>query len=259
MRSNNPAFNRSPAFNSAPAGYGAPQYAPADLQHMYDRPSAGPLDTGRMTLDDVIMRTAAMFAVLLAAAAVGWMVPSPLVVFGGFIAAFVLGLVITFKQSTNPGLILTYAAVEGLFVGAVSNWYSYAGENLIGQAVIGTLVAFSVMLVAYRTGLLRATGKFKKFMYIAIPAYCIIGLLSFVSSLVGFGSFYSSSPFGILLSLVGVTLASLTLILDFDFIENGIRQGVPQRFAWFAAFGLVVTLVWLYLEILRLLSIFNSD
>jgi uncharacterized YccA/Bax inhibitor family protein len=238
---------------------------------MYDRPAAGPLLTGRMTLDDVVMKTGALFGVLLVTAAVSWVVvPGMLwLPFAAMIGGLVLGLVISFKQSTNPALILTYAAVEGLFVGGISRFYaSYAeqgatgGTNIVAQAVLGTLAAFAAMLLLYKSGRLRATPKFTKMLLVAGLAYLGIALASLISAFFGVGEgfgFYGAGPLGILLSVAGVALASFFLILDFDFIEQGIRNGAPQRMAWLAGFGLMVTLVWLYLEILRLLAILRGN
>ena len=213
------------------------------------------------------MRTAACFAVLLAFAGVNFVLANPLLTFGGMIVGLVLGLVISFKQSTNPALILGYAAIEGLFVGGISRFYdSYAGatggSNIVLQAVIGTLAAFGSMLFVYKMGWLRATPKFTRGLLIAGGAYLLIGVASLVSSFFGVGGgwgFQGVGALGILLCLAGVGLATLFLILDFDFIERGIAAGAPERMAWLGAFGLMVTLVWLYLEILRLLAILRGD
>jgi uncharacterized YccA/Bax inhibitor family protein len=271
MRSNNPVFNRSETF--ARGGYGSSAAAttrglsPADLTEMYNAPTRTPVHERRMTLDSVIMRTAACFAVLLAFAGVNFVLANPLLTFGGMIVGLVLGLVISFKQSTNPALILGYAAVEGLFVGGISRFYdSYAGltggSNIVLQAVIGTLAAFGSMLFVYKMGWLRATPKFTRGLLIAGGAYLLIALASLVSSFFGVGGgwgFQGVGALGILLCLAGVGLATLFLILDFDFIERGIAAGAPERMAWLGAFGLMVTLVWLYLEILRLLAILRGN
>jgi uncharacterized YccA/Bax inhibitor family protein len=183
-----------------------------------------------------------------------------------WVAMFValgIGLVISFKQSTNPALILSYAAVEGLFVGGISKWYQdFADDNIVGLAVLGTLAAFSGMLVLYRSGKLRATPKFTKMLITAGFGYLILSLASLVSAIFGVGDgwgFFGLGGLGVLLCLAGVALASFFLILDFDFIEQGIANGAPERTAWLAGFGLLVTLVWLYLEILRLLAILRGD
>lgn len=280
MRSSNPVFNRNEQFNENRGSYGAPQqgygqqgHAPqgygygqpqshSDLEAMYAGSSAGPAQTGRMTLDDVIMRTAMTFAVLLVGAAVGWnFLGGGAIYIGLAIGAFVLALVIMFKQITNPAAILGYAAAQGMVVGAVSRSYESAWPGIVSQAVLGTLAAFAAMLIAYKSGWIRATPKFTKYVVIAGIGLVLVNLANFAAGAFfkmneGFG--FKVGALGLVLSAAGVLVGSLFLILDFDFIERGIRQGVPQRYAWLAAFGLVVTLVWIYMEFLRLLSILRG-
>lgn len=266
----NPVFDRVPEFNrESGSGYGA-QQAPsaAELQGMYDRPAAAPPQMQRMTLDDVVMKCAIVFgAMLVTAAASFFVLPaglSAVLTFGGMIAGLVLYLVIAFKQSTNPALVLAFAVAEGLLVGGISRTYdTIAGyEGVVGQAILGTLAAFVGMLALYSSGKLRATPKFTKMLMTAAFGYLALALMSLVSSFFGVGDgwgFYGAGPLGILLSVAGVAIASFFLILDFDFIERGIRNGMPERYGWLAAAGLLMTLVWLYLEILRLLAILRSE
>lgn len=270
MRSNNPAFSRNEAFTrNGYAGFDAATPSADSLETQYGMPS--PVRERAMTLEDVVTRTGIMFAVLLLTAvplfyamttgtiAVG---TGLLLTFGGAIIGLVLALVVSFSKSVKPALIVAYAAFEGLLVGGISAFYTIQfGNGLVPQAVLGTLVAFGAMLLAYRSGLIRATGRFKKILMIAALGYMAIGLINIVAVMFfGTGSvFFDSGLIGVLLSLAGVTLASLFLVLDFDFIERGIRNQLPQQFAWSAAFGLVVTLVWLYLEMLRLLAILRGS
>lgn len=268
MESRNPVFNRSPEFTGKGyATFDTRTAGPGDLENMYAAPSATPLHTGRMTIDDVVMRTAMVFGVLLVAAGATFTLVDLVsrgVLFGSAILGFVLAMVISFSRRISPPLILTYAAVEGVFVGGLSKYYETAFPGVVSQAVLGTLAAFSAMLVLYKIRAVRATPKFTRTLMIAAGGYMVFSLLHFVG--VAFGwwdSIYwgDSGPnlLGVGLSALGVVLASLFLVLDFDFIEKGIRAGVPQKFAWTAAFGLVVTLVWLYLELLRLLAILRGD
>jgi uncharacterized YccA/Bax inhibitor family protein len=271
MESNNPVFRRSETFSRRGyATFDAPAPSASALQEMYDAPSATAVQTGRLTLDDVIAKTGLMFAVLLVGAGVSWFALTPAMPSAPLVAAIValvLGMVISFKQSTSPGLILAYAAIEGVFVGGISLFYSaYAnaaseGGNIVAQAVLGTLAAFAVMLVLYRSGRLRATPKFTKMLLVAGGAYLLIALASFVAAMFGVGGGWGfrTGGLGLLLCVAGVAIASFFLILDFDFIEQGIRNGAPARTAWLAGFGLMVTLVWLYLEILRLLAILRGN
>ncbi len=154
--------------------------------------------------------------------------------------------------------MLTYAAAEGLFVGGISLIFETVYPGIVIQAVLGTLGAFGAMLALYKFNVVRATPKFTRTLMIAGAGYLVFGLINLVVSLVTGSSAYNS-PIGWAIAAVGVVLASFFLILDFDFVEQGIRNGLPQQYAWTAAFGLVVTLVWVYIEILRLLAILRGD
>jgi uncharacterized YccA/Bax inhibitor family protein len=262
MESRNPVFANSKAFSGG--GNATLDPTPEQLQDMYDAPAATPVQTQRMTIDDVIMKTAALFGVLLVGAAIGWVVAddAPSVPFLAMLIGLVLGLVISFKQSTSPALILGYGVVEGVFVGGISSILEKQYDNIVSQAVLGTLAAFTAMLVLYRTGRLRATPKFTKMFIVAIGGYFIVALVSLVAALFGVGGgwgFYGAGGLGVLLCVAGVALASLSLILDFDYIDKGIQQGLPERYSWLAAFGLIVSLIWLYIELLRLLAILRGD
>jgi len=261
MESRNPVFSNNRGFQRG--GYATFDTPTArDLQTMYEAPSATPLQTGRMTLDDVVVRTAGLFAVLLAAAAAMYYIvkPGPAIVFGAAIVALVVGLVVSFSRTVRPALVLAYGLLEGIFVGGISYWYSVAfGNQLVPQAILGTLVAFGTMLALYRAGIVRNSPRFTKVLLVAGVSYVAFGLLNLVFFLVSGHSVYNMGGLGVLISGLGVVLASLYLVLDFDYIEQGVRNGLPERFAWTAAFGLVVTLVWLYLEILRLLAILQNN
>jgi uncharacterized YccA/Bax inhibitor family protein len=265
MQTSNPVFSNSAPFKAGGNAAVDASLSSQQLEEMYASPSATSTQMRRMTLDDVVMRTGIMFVVLLATAVIGWQIASSMmwVPFVAAVVALVIGLVISFKQSTNPALILSYAAVEGIFVGGISKWYQdWAGENIVAQAVLGTLAAFAGMLILYSTGKLRATPKFTKMLIVAGFGYLIVSLVSLVTAMFGVGDgwgFYGVGGLGILLCVAGVALAAFFLILDFDFIDRGIKNGVPERYSWLAGFGLMVTLVWLYLEILRLLAILRGE
>lgn len=266
MESRNPVFNRSNEFKRGGyATFNTNTMSATDLENMYAAPAATPLQTGRMTLDDVVIRTATLFAVLLATAGTTYFVlkPGPVIVFGAAIVGFVLAMIASFGKP-KPPVMIAYAAVEGVFVGGVSWYYAAAfGGSIVPQAVLGTLTAFASMLVLYKTGVIRNSPKFTKILMIAAVGYLVFGLLNLVLSMFNVGGWQNVYTQGgilpILISGFGVVLASLFLVLDFDFAEQGIRNGLPQQYAWTAAFGLVVTLVWLYLEILRLLAILRGN
>ncbi|CAN7258822.1 Bax inhibitor-1/YccA family protein [Arthrobacter sp. LjRoot78] len=235
------------------------------LQQMYNQPAAGPAETGRMTFDDVIIKTAACLGVLVAGAAVTLFVSmslASLLMIVGALGGFVLALVNTFKKQPSPALILAYAALEGLFLGGLTRVLDtmYPGVGL--QAVVGTLSVFAVTLLLFKSGKVRATPKAMKFFMIAIAGYALFSVVNLVMMLTGL----TTEPFGLRSGIIGVAigvlaigLAAFSLIMDFTSIEEGVRNGAPERFSWTAAFGLTVTLVWLYVEIIRLLAILRGD
>lgn len=257
MESRNPVLGRSGAFSRG--GYAASGVPSADdLQRMYDAPSYAPPKP--MTIDDVVVRTAATLGVLVAVAAVAWWGGLGLGwAFGGFIVGLGLGLFIAFKRSTNPALVLAYAAAQGLALGVISHFFTdprIGYGSIVVHAVLGTVLAFAGMLAVYSTGAIRVTPKFVKGVIgagIALVGLMVINLMAafFVDGGIGIRA---GGPLAILFSVVAIIVGCLFLVLDFAAIEGGIKAGAPEREAWLAAFGLTVTLVWIYLEILRLLS-----
>lgn len=241
------------------------------LRQMYSQPSAGPADTGRMTFDDVIMKTAACLAAVIAGAAVTLVVAqglASLLMVVGALGGFVLALVNTFKKQPSPALILAYAALEGLFLGGLTRILDGMFPGVGLQAVIGTLSVFAVTLLLFKSGKVRATPKAMRFFMIALIGYAVFALINMVMMWTGavqspFGLRTSFEifgiPLGVFIGLLAIGLAAFSLIMDFTSIEAGVRSGAPQRFSWTAAFGLTVTLVWLYVEIIRLLAILRGD
>lgn len=241
------------------------------LRDLYNQPSAGPADTGRMTFDDVIVKTAACLGVVILGAAVtltvGLGLASLLMVVGA-LGGFVLALVNTFKKQPSPALILAYAGLEGLFLGGLTRILDAQFPGVGLQAVIGTLSVFAVTLVLFKSGKVRATPRAMRFFMIAIIGYAVFALINMVMMLTGavqepFGLRTQVEifgiPLGVFIGLLAIGLAAFSLIMDFTSIEAGVRSGAPQRFSWTAAFGLTVTLVWLYVEIIRLLAILRGD
>ncbi|MEH0110354.1 Bax inhibitor-1/YccA family protein [Tersicoccus sp. MR15.9] len=250
------------------AGYGQNPYGqPNDLQDLYNRPSATPSQTGRMTFDDVIVKTSMTLGLVVVGAAIGWFVPGLMLI--GMIGGLILGLVNSFKRETAPALILAYAALEGLFLGGLSGFLERIYPGIVVQAVIGTLSVFAVTLLLFRSGKVRATPRAMKFFMIALAGYALfslvnLGLMVFgvTNGMFGLHSAHipgTSIPWGVVIGLLAIGLAAFSLIVDFTSISEGVRNGVPARFAWTAAFGLTVTLVWLYVEILRLLAILRGN
>ncbi|WP_026553790.1 Bax inhibitor-1/YccA family protein [Arthrobacter sp. 35W] len=280
----NPVFAKNKTFNDPQAARGQlanqgylgagtassaaqSQMTSQQLQDLYNAPSAGPGKTGRMTFDDVIMKTVATLALVLVGAAAGWIFP--ILTIPGMLIGLVLGLVNSFKKEPSPPLILIYAVAEGMFLGGLSQALESVYPGIVVQAVIGTLSVFAVTLVLFKSGKVRATPKMVKFFMIAIGGYLVfslinLGLMLFnaTSSPWGINSMDipgTNIPFGLVIGLLAIGLAAFSLIMDFTSIQQGVQNGAPAKYSWTAAFGLTVTLVWLYVEILRLLAILRGN
>jgi uncharacterized YccA/Bax inhibitor family protein len=258
VNSNNPVLGRGFGQGQQYASWNAPAPSAGDLQDMYNRPAYAP--ARYMTLDDVVMKTAATLGVVVATGAVAWIFDLGGLAIVGALVGFVLALVISFKQSTSPALILSYAAAEGVFLGAISRVFNDAYPGIAIQAVIGTAGVFAGMLVVYKTGAIRVTPRFTRWLLGALIGVVVLMLVNLIASLFTDGGLglRDGGALAIGFSLLCIGIAAFTFLLDFDMVDRAIKQGAPERFAWYAAFGLTVTLVWLYLEILRLLSYFRE-
>lgn len=273
MQSSNPVFARSEEFN----GRGRGGYAAFD-QPAYGSPithtGAG---TGRMTIDSVVQKTGATLGVVVIVAAITWVTTGNLVGNDGLIdtdvqsrlyalavvgslGGFVLSMVNSFKKVVSPALVLAYAALEGLAIGAFSKAIGTAvGDGVVVGAVLGTVAAVAGTLTAYKVFDIQVTNKFRTWVIGAMFGFVAVTMLDFVLGLfhadLGFNGF---GAMGVVSSVIGLGIGVLMLILDFDYVENGIRAGLPERESWRAAFGLTVTIVWIYVELLRLLSIIRN-
>ncbi len=277
MRSSNPVLSRPDAFT--------PQQQPSQYQQ-YGQPSQGqfgyqqpgqpypgqpyPQDPvkaaqGTMTIDDVITKSAiTMGTVILTAALTFMFMPATILMPAMIVSAlvgFVTVMVVAARRVINPGAVLAYAAIEGVFIGAVSKIYEYAWNGIVPAAVMATLVTAGATLAAYKFFRIKVTNKFRKMVMIGTMAYAGVLLLNFILSMFGMGFLFSGGnlAFLLLISAIGVGMAVFNLILDFDYIEQGIAMGAPASESWRGAFGLTVTMVWLYIEMLRLLSYFRSN
>lgn len=264
MQGNNPVFARNEAFSRGGyATFDTPTPSADELRAQYEAPSAIRAGTS-MTYNDVITKTALLFGVfLLTAVPTYFYLPTGLITLawiGGIVVTLGLGLAIAFMKTVRPPLILLYAALQGVFVGAISQAFASLYDGIVAQAIIGTLAAFAAMLIAYSTGLVKVGSRFRKVMTFAIIGYLILGLVNLGAVLfTGFSLYFDTGLLGLGLSALGVLLASLSLALDFDFIEQGVKNRIPEQYSWLAAHGLLVTLVWLYLELLRLLAILRGE
>lgn len=232
--------------------------------------------TGVMTVNGAVAKTGFLIALLLAAGGFAWHMVFPLgvtgsaprgdyalgFVFGGLIGGLVAFIAIMFSPRAAPIAAPVYAVCEGLFLGALSGLVAGRYQGIVLQAALLTVGVLAVMLLAYASGLIRATEKFKMGVIAATGGICLVYLATIVLGFFGVGIPYihAAGPIGIGFSVFVVVIAALNLVLDFDMIEQGARYQAPKYMEWYGAFGLLVTLVWLYLEILRLLiKIRNSE
>jgi len=296
---NNPAFQDPKAVQSYPGGAqaanlgaqtqfataqraGTDAAAQAHLEGMYAAPAAGAVETGRMTIEDTVWKTLGLFAVLLVTATVGWVWtmagvtpanpnPSILPWMLGALGGFVLSLVVIFgsRKKVRPGLIIAYAAFEGLFVGGISAFFEFIWPGIVVQATLATLSVVGVTLALFASGKVRASKRATKIFMIAMVGYLVfslinVGLMLFNVPIAG-GAFgllsqeFMGIPLGLIIGVLVVIMAAYSLVLDFDSIQQGVRNGASRQLAWVGAFGIMVTVVWLYIEILRMIAIVRGS
>ena len=281
--SSNPVFRSLPKgqqggyaqFGTGAASFGA-QQVHADPYAATQYPDQQQAGVSRpMTIDDVVTKTGISLAILTAVAVVSYYLVStnlslatPFTLVGA-LGGLALVLIATFgRKQDNPAIVLSYAALEGLFLGAVSfiiaNLASVGGVGMIAQAIVGTLGVFFGMLVVYKTGAIRVTPKFTRMIVAGLFGVVALMLLNLVLALFGVGGgaglgLRDGGMLAIGFSLLCIGLAAFSFLIDFDAADQMVRAGAPEKAAWGIALGLTVTLVWLYLEILRLLSYFNND
>ena len=257
MESNNPVFARSESLRAAQQGVGFHTPAPTaeDVAAIYGTPQ-------RMTIDDVIVKTGILLAIVVGLGAASWYldVPMGIVLLAG-LAGFVLAMVNIFKKSVSPALVLAYAAAQGVFLGGISASYEGSYRGIVVQAIVGTAAVFGAVLFGYKSGKLRATPKFAKVVTFGLVGMVAVLLLNLVAGAFTDGDplGISSGPIGILFTLGLITFGALTFVLDFDQADRMVAAGVPEQESWRVAFGLVVGLIFLYLNMLRLLSMLQSD
>ncbi|MFB6609944.1 Bax inhibitor-1/YccA family protein [Agromyces sp. NPDC056379] len=265
MALDNPAFSRNSAF-SAQGGVAAAQDISAQqLQDMYNQPATPPAGE-TMSVETTVQKSAVSFGLLLVGAALGWVTTEsmPFLWIGAGIVGFVLALVNIFKKEPSPALILAYAGVQGVFVGGISAWYEMTyGGGIVAQAVIATLVVVGVTLALFASGKIRASKKATKVFLIAMVGYLVFSLVNMGLILFGAtddpwglrGVDFMGIPLGLIIGVLVVIMAAYSLVLDFDFIQQGVRNRAPKKYEWSGVFGIMVTVIWLYLEILRMLAI----
>ncbi len=244
MQSSNPVFGNAPTL-------ARPAPSVAELEDIYRAPRA-------LTMDDVVVKTGLLLGIVVVLGVVGWTVDlGPGLVLGAGLIGFALALVNIFKKQVSPPLVLAYAACEGIFLGAISAAYNEAYNGIALQAAVGTAAIFGTVLWAFTSGKLRATPRFTKIVVGAFVGLFALVIVNALGSWIGGGDglgLRSGGGMSILFSLAFITVGSLTFVLDFDQAQKLVEARVDEREAWRVAFGLVVGLVWLYLEVLRLLS-----
>jgi len=288
MKSNNPVFARSEEFNRASSnaygnqtytggGSSYPGYGDAGTDPAtWGTGTPGQVDQGRMTIDSVVQKTAiSIFLVFVTAAATWWWVGDVVDVNGvdqaaysraltlsmlGAGGAFLLSLANSFKRVISPALVLAFAAAEGVALGAISKVFEAQFEGIVIQAVLGTFAAFIGTLAAYKFFEIKVGNRFRTFVIAGMFGMVGLGLLSLVLGLFGINTgLYGNGMLGLVFALAGLVFGVFMLILDFDFVENGVAAGLPERESWRAAFGLTVSLVWIYTNLLRILAIVRGD
>ncbi|GAA0494071.1 Bax inhibitor-1/YccA family protein [Streptomyces sp. NPDC046215] len=291
MRSSNPVFSRRfrdngyAGFNATPqagtaaqgnpyagtAGnpyaqptnpYAANPYAQGGPDLQQGAPPQAPARPGVMTMDDVVARTGMTLGTVVVTAVLAWVADLPVGLgFGAALIAMVLGLVQSFKAKPVPALILAYAAFEGLFLGVISKAYNHYADGAPMQAVLGTMAVSAGVLIAYKTRLIRVDRRFYRFVMAAAIGFLLLMVVNMVAALAGGGDGLGlrSGWLGIGVGVIGVLLGAAFLAMDFKQIEDGVHYGAPREIAWMAAFGLTLSLVWIYLEMLRLVSLLNGN
>jgi len=247
MQSSNPVFGNAPTL-------ARPTPSVAQLEDIYRAPRA-------LTMDDVVVKTGLLLGIVVATGVVGWVADlGPGLVLGAAIAGLVLALVNIFKKQVSPPLVLAYAACEGIFVGAISKAYNDVYSGIALQAAVGTAAIFGTVLWAFSGGKLRATPRFTKIVVGAFVGLFALLVVNMLAAWIGHGDGFglrSGGGLAILFSIAFIAVGSLTFVLDFDQAQRLVEARVDEKEAWRVAFGLVVGLVWLYLEVLRLLSYLN--
>ena len=296
---NNPAFQDQSAVRSYPGGAqaanigGATQNTAfaqqaqaasvnAQLEGQFAAPSAGAIETERMTVEDTVLKTLGLFAVLVVAAVVGWFWsastitvdnPTPTILpwIIGALGGFVLAMIVSFSKKVRPALILTYAAFQGLFIGSISLFFETIWPGIVLQATLGTLSVVGVTLALFASGKIRASKRATKIWMIAMIGYLVFSLINV--GMMMFGAFPEGSagpfgllsmrvagiPLGLVIGVLVVIMAAYSLVQDFDFIQQGVRNRAPRQYGWLGGFGIMVTVVWLYIEILRIIAIARSN
>ena len=292
---NNPAFQDQSAVRTYPGGAQAANIGGqnaalaqqaqaasvnAQLEGQFAAPAAGAVETDRMTVEDTVFKTLALFGILVVTAVVGWVwsastvtvqnpVPTMVPWIVGLVGGFVLAMIISFSKTVRPALIFAYAAFEGLFIGAISMFFESLWPGIVMQATLATLAVVGVTLALFASGKIRASKRATKIWMIAIIGYLVFQVVNVILMWTGvlsaadtFGLYsvkVAGIPLGLIIGVLVVIMAAYSLVQDFDFIQQGVRNRAPRKYGWLGGFGIMVTVVWLYIEILRIIAIARSN
>ncbi len=286
MQSNNPVFRRSDEFsragggNQTYAGYGNPSTwstgAPGqNADAGYGLTPQSPVSTDRMTIDSVVQKTAISLGVVIITALATWILTPEVTEFSqasdlgalfaavtiGSLGAFALSMVLSFKKEIVPGLVLVFAALEGVALGGISKLFNLMyGGGVVQGAVIGTFAAFAGTLAVYKFFNIKVGAKFQRMVMAGV--FGMIGLSVMELVLGAFGAqigLFGVSGLGMITAFAGLALGVFMLIMDFDFVEQGVANGLPEKESWRAAFAMTVSLVWIYTNLLRILAYFSDN
>ncbi len=247
-------MSHNPIFNQAVrTGMAASEMSPTQVDQEFGR-----ITGTKMTMEGTTSKVIGMFLAVLIGAAVTWFFGLYAFTLPAMFVGLGLGLWASFSKTVRPGVMLAYALVQGVFIGGLSGIFEQMYPGIVQTAVIGTFATAGAMFLAYRFGWVKVDARFTRFMTFALIGYFVFAMVNLGFALFAGASIYSS-PFGWLVALVGVGLAAFTLNLDFETIRLGIQEGWAEDMEWRAAFGLTASLLWLYVEIIRLLSIFNQE
>jgi len=266
MTMTNPAFRRNPAFKDKA------NMSAEDLQKLYELNSDNTVAERPMTFESTLVRSVIGFAVLLLGGVIGWFVVASNPAISGVvltvsgIGAFVLAMVNIFKREPVPALILLYALLEGVLLGGLSMMYNTLWDGIVIQAVIGTVAVFAVTLALFASGKVRVTKRATQVFYIVVLSYLVFSLVNIVLMVTGVnndpwgleGIKVFGIPLGVIFGILLVLMAAYALVMDFTMIQTGIANKAPAKYEWTGVFSIMLTVVWLYMQILRVLAISRS-
>jgi uncharacterized YccA/Bax inhibitor family protein len=267
MTMTNPAFRRNPAFKDKQ------NMSAEELQKLYELTSDNTVAERPMTFESTLMKSVFGFAVLIVGGVIGWLIvaSNPAIASGVLmvsgIGAFVLAMVNIFKREPVPALILLYALLEGVLLGGISMMYNSLWDGIVIQAVIGTVAVFAVTLALFASGKVRVSKRATQIFFVVVISYVVFSLVNVLLMVTGVnndpwgleGIKIFGIPLGVIIGLLMVLMAAYSLVMDFTMIQTGIANKAPAKYEWTGVFSIMLTVVWLYMQILRILAISRGN